>query len=370
MAPLSDAAILYGGLLLLKKFWAENVKAAGSVYYPDEYMILAVPAYILLWLTAVYLSGGYDKPVRISKIVRGIVTGTGVILIVYALLPESLRFSRALILLGAVWALLSLPLLRYILNLLNLEEFRLESRQKKKVAIAGEEEEGHRVLSLLNLSGASINFIGFIKPSANESAGQGLSGNFYLGSFDQLKDIAEVYGLDEIIFCARDIPAQKIIDQMAAIGRDNLEYKIAPPESLYIIGSNSVNNPGDLYVIDINAISKSINKRKKRLLDIATAGTLLGILPLALFVVKEPAGLLKNIFLVLAGKRSWVGYSKDFSSTLPRIRTGILSSADLIAGGNPDSNTAGRLNSLYAKDYQVYNDINIIFRAFRLLGKS
>jgi len=55
-----------------------------------------LPIYNVLWLLAVYFSGGYDKPVRVLKIIRGIFVGTGIILIMYALLPEGYRFSRAL----------------------------------------------------------------------------------------------------------------------------------------------------------------------------------------------------------------------------------------------------------------------------------
>lgn len=55
---------------------------------------------------------------------------------------------------------------------------------------------------------------------------------------------------------------------MSQVKRPELEFKIAPPESLFIIGSNSVEDPGELYVIDINNINKSVNKRNKRFIDL------------------------------------------------------------------------------------------------------
>ena len=51
----------------------------------------------------------------------------------------------------------------------------------------------------------------------------------------------------------------------------DIEYKIAPPESISIIGSNSIHTAGDLYVVNINSISKRSNKRKKRVFDIGFA---------------------------------------------------------------------------------------------------
>ena len=65
-----------------------------------------MPGYILIWLLSGYFNGTYDKPYKFSKIFRGIAAGTIVILVAYALLPENLRFSRAIILLGSVWAIL------------------------------------------------------------------------------------------------------------------------------------------------------------------------------------------------------------------------------------------------------------------------
>jgi hypothetical protein len=41
----------------------------------------------------------------------------------------------------------------------------------------------------------------------------------------------------------------------------DVDYKIAPPESISIIGSNSIHTAGDLYVVNINAITKPSNKR-------------------------------------------------------------------------------------------------------------
>mgnify|MGYP003381593121 FL=1 len=86
------------------------------VNYPSEFMELAVPGYLLIWITSVFFSGGYDSPIRLSKVIRGIFTGTLIILVIYALLPEAYRFSRALILLGSVWARIAMIIARLFLN--------------------------------------------------------------------------------------------------------------------------------------------------------------------------------------------------------------------------------------------------------------
>jgi hypothetical protein len=116
-------------------------------------MQVVVPAYILVWLVAVFYSGGYEPPVRLWRIVRGILAGSLFILVVYALLPASLRFSRALILLGTLWTLVALPLERVFMRFAGWKDNALSFPKKKRIVIAGSYKEVQRVASLLNETG-------------------------------------------------------------------------------------------------------------------------------------------------------------------------------------------------------------------------
>src|SRR6185295_8262989 len=111
--PLLDFTTIFFGIYFLKNYWGANY----SIQYPDEFLKIAVPIYCLVWTVSIYFSGGYDLPIKPVRIVRGVFSGTLLILVVYALLPEELRYSRALILLGTVWACTSLLTLRFILGL-------------------------------------------------------------------------------------------------------------------------------------------------------------------------------------------------------------------------------------------------------------
>ena len=368
--PICDLSLVIIGIFLLKNYWGTNF----MIRYPDEFMRFAVPAYGLIWVTSIFFSGGYDQPIKLSRIVRGIFIGTLLILVVYALLPESYRFSRALILLGAVWATLSIVAFRFLMNVIRRRDFNLTGDYRKRLIIVGLEEESHRVLTLLKLSDTSHNFIGFVQPEVDGHKNSIASEyeKYFLGNFNRLAEIAEVYQVDEIIFCGKDISSQQIIEVMSQVKKPELEFKIAPPESLFIIGSNSVEDPGELYVIDINNINKSVNKRNKRFIDLLFAIFLFVLSPVMLFLQKNPAGFMANIFRVLSGKISWVGYSKIERSDnmLPRIRPGILTPIDALNNIPKDQLTTNRLNSLYAKDYRVYTDLQIIRKGWRNLGRK
>jgi lipopolysaccharide/colanic/teichoic acid biosynthesis glycosyltransferase len=154
---------------------------------------------------------------------------------------------------------------------------------------------------------------------------------------------------------------------------EQVDYKIAPPESLSIIGSNSINTSGDLYIIDINAIIKKSNRRNKRMLDVTVSLILLLLYPLLIFIVKKPVGVLKNIGAVLFAMKSWVGYtylSESETQRLPEIKSGVLNPQDAFKQKNLSEETIIRLNLLYARDYKLANDINIIIKGFSQLGRS
>lgn len=366
--PLADAALLYTGIYFIKNYWERTVIFPEGGHYPPEFLLIAVPVYIIIWLTCVYLSGGYDKPVRLLKILQGMVAGTLLILIFYSLLSEHYRFSRALIILGAVWGIISMVGLRWVFHLMNFKTLRIGTEKNRRFIIVGEKEEAERVSGLLLQTVINPSFIGLVSFHNHKN-----NTNGFIGNLSQIKEVITIHKIDEVIFCAKDVPAQTIIDKMSDLKDRLVDYKIAPPESLSIIGSNSINTSGDLYVIDINAITKIPNRRNKRLLDISMSIMLLSLFPFCLFIVRRPFGMLRNIFSVIIGKKSFVGYVTPLDAEhqhLPGIRKGILNPADAFSKKIIPGEATSRLNMMYARDYKVTNDLTIIFKAFRDLGRN
>ena len=149
----------------------------------------------------------------------------------------------------------------------------------------------------------------------------------------------------------------------------DVDFKIAPPESLSIIGSNSIDTAGDLYIIDVNSIGKPKNKRNKRLFDVLSSFTFIILSPLLILFQNNKVGYLSNCFSVLFATKSWVGYENDKHDHLPKIKPSVLSPADAIKNININSDTRNRLHLAYSKDYKIENDLNIVWKAFRKLGQ-
>jgi len=365
--PVMDAILIFAGIYFIKSYWEDNFIYLEGGGYPPEFMQIAVPVYILIWLLSTYFSGGYDKPVRLIKILQGLFFGTVTILVFYALLSEAYRFSRALIILGAFWGLIAMLGMRLLLHLSNIKSFRLGTAENKRYIVVGEIEEAERVAELLRKTELNPSFIGLLGVKESNSMTTG-----FIGTLDQIRDIITIYNIDEVVFCAKDVPARDMIDLMSELGQARIEYKIAPPESLSIIGSNSINTSGDLYMVEINSIARVNNRRNKRLFDVASSLVLFSLLPIAIFVVRKPLGYLRNIFLVLAGKRSWIGYSIIENNTelrLPAIRKGILNPSDALPQRSLSREDLTRLNILYARNYQLSNDVRILLKGFRHSGR-
>lgn len=366
MMPVIDAAMIFGGYAIIKPYW-EAYKFPDGGHYPDEFLFIAVPVYIIIWFSSILFSGGYSKSAKPGNIIKGIGIGTIIILSVYALLSEDMRFSRALIIIGALWALISLFSFRLLLNLINPKKFSIRMGRKKRIVIVGNKEEGIRVHKILKQTDINQTIVGYVGTGKNKlSTG-------YLGCVEQLEEIVVINKLDEIIFCSKDISIQKIISNMLKLSNIQTEYKIAPPESISVIGSNSISTAGDLYVISLNSIGRRINRVKKRLTDIFTSIILLMLSPgLILFYRKGTSKFFRNIFNVLSGKYSWVGYCINSAVTnfeLPSLNPGILSPADKLTGKEISPEEAAQINIRYAKNYKIINDLSIIFSGRGFLSR-
>lgn len=367
LLPLLDFVLVYLAYYLLVSWWSVNIWEDAN-YYPLQYIYIVVPIYIFIWLLSIYLSGGYSKPIRIPKIISGVFFGMITILVFYSLLPEQLRYSRALVLLGAVVSLFIIISIRLVYRYFSTGSWLPKDERRKRYIIIGDETEAVRVADLLRTTDAQAEFIGLTKEDDKETDNPNFVGNIL-----QIKEIIKIYQINEVIFCAKSISQQRIISTMAELKANNLHFIIAPPETDFIIGSNTINTPTDLYVISVNSISDDDNKRKKRLLDITLALFTLLFSPILCFTIKRPIGLWKNTFSVLFGSKTWIGYSNTSTisnNSLPKIKKGILTTQDSLDKKDVDLSTLNRLNLLYARNYRLQSDFNTFIKAFREIGRN
>jgi hypothetical protein len=311
----------------------------------------------VIWILSSWLLGAYDKPQKLFAAAKGIGVGTLVILAGYALLPDTMRFSRAIILLSAAWALVSTQTLRFILAAFQKDLFP-SLRKKKRIAIVGNPVESKRVQEIIHEAGVESVIVGEISPTTE------ITDSTQIATIDQLPEFTRVNGIDEVIFCSSDISSQQIIRNMLLLVGAGTDYKIAPPDSLSVIGSNSIDTAGDLYSVNISAISKPENRRSKRIFDVAFSFLFLVLFPLVLLFVRKPKRIFSPLLSILLNKKTWVGYIENphqESMGLPKLKKGVFAPLVNAEVARLDEKSKERVNILYAKNYSFFNDTMILW---------
>ncbi len=362
--PLADAVILYAGYLFLVPFW-EQFKFRTPSYYPPEFRYYIVPAYVGVWIFSVWIAGGYRKPVRLWRFIRGLLLGMVVILVIYALLPVQLRFSRALILLGTAWGILAGVTVRLLAGLLPGNLFTPAGKQQKKILVISYEKEFNRISRFLKQLDIHADIAGYVPPDNREGKGS------VLGHPEQLPEVVRIHGIQEIIFSAQDTRSHHIIRTMNRLAGVPVEFKVALPEGSPIVGSSSVDHPGELYLVELNAVSQLHNRLKKRALDISLASLFIVLLPVMLIITPNRKNFIRNCFWVLSGKKTWVGYCRAETrpaGDLPELPESVLCPVTLSEGADPDPEVLQNINQSYARNYHLTFDLKIIFRGIRRLG--
>jgi len=351
--PIVDIFLIAIGFLFIVPSW-ENYRFHASNSYPDKLVMVMIPIYIIIWLLSNWLNGAYDKPQKLFATTKGVLWGTILILAIYALLPLNFRFSRAIIILGSFWTVLSTQGVRVFIGVFdkNLIPF---FQKKKRNAIVGIPSEAERVIEILNNSYIDYQYIGLVSPQKE------ITDQTQLANIDQIVEFVRVNDVNEVIFCSSNISSQEIIRNMLILSDYGVDYKIAPPESVSIIGSNSINASGELYTPLLNAINSITSKRNKRLLDLGVSIFILITIPIWFIICRKPIFLLSNAISVLFGRKTWIGYIKinNPMSGLPQIKDGVF---QLKKNCKDESHQDSEINLAYAKNYSIVSDLSILWK--------
>lgn len=332
--PLLDFAVAFGGFFALKQLWATQW-ANNIDYYPPEYTWMVIPAYILILMCSSWLGGGYDKPVRPLRIVKGMGVGLLLLLAFYSLLDEGQRYSRMLLLAGSAWTVISTLLIRCLLSTLNIKGYALRARRRGNVLVIGSDEETRRVKGLYQRMGIPEENV------VTEATQQAR----------RMADLIRVERVEEVVFCGADVELKEIITLMAALKTTGVNYKIAPSDSDFVIGSDSILSRDDLYLDDLNTISTATCRRNKRFFDLATSLLLLILSPLLFWFQHRKKSYFAHCLTVLAGRCSWVGYPGH---------QGVFSPSDIAHDLSPEVHE--RLLLRYMRRYRTSSDAAILMK--------
>lgn len=244
--PLSESIIIYFSFRFITSFWG-TYKFGADYNFPEIFTGLIIPVYTIITLSTIALVSGYRIPVKFINAIKGIFSGTLFILIIYAFLPVSLRFSRAIILFGELVSLVAVPLWRVIVSLVVPGIADNPFRKAGSTVVVSGPEGYPRVRELMSTAGAKNRIAGRV------SISEGDLGEDVLGNINQIKEVIRINRIREVIFTTSGLSAAQIIDNMHLISGMNVSIKIAAEGERYIIGSRYV-NPRDI-IIPSNQLS-------------------------------------------------------------------------------------------------------------------
>lgn len=351
--PVLDFIFIWILMSNIKNVWAE-IYFQDSTYYSQTNIDTVLGAYTLVWVFFLWLSGHYDPKSSEFRTMSGIGLGTLFILIAYALLPEALRTSRALILIGSLVSIFIVMVSRYLFRF-NRGSSGYESGGIN-IAIVAEKINAQKLVHIINSANLKIENIHFISPlpARNDP--------FFSNDVKSLPKVVKTLKIHEIIYSSEDMSMKDIIHSMTSM-ESEVAFRIGGDDSLRIIGSKNKNQQGELYSLDVlYKLSDPQNKRYKRLTDIVLSILLVVLIPLLLIINGFKLRLVKNILSVLAGNNTWLGYGGNHSdySFLPELPAGIIKFPMTTKAISYAEDHCKKMNIMYAKEYNVLQEIFII----------
>ncbi len=337
---LFDAIIFFIGFILIKNIW-EDYQFGDANYYESKTITLNIIIYVSVWILAIWASRSYARYFSIKVFSIATAIGLFAILIMYGLLPEYMRTSRAIILIGAIWVFISGISIRLIVRF-----FKGDANiTNKRIGILGSTTETKRVKDIIHNSIGNNVFI------------QQLS--FDDLTKENLVARKDYHRLNEIIFCLKDFAIDKALKVMT-YKISGLNYKIIGDNSFNIIGSSKSNMLGEIYGLDINyQIANENNLYYKRCIDIIFGLLLVLIYPVLLFNKNlrqeiDFSGLLQ----VILGRKTLIGYNKKDTqiASLPPLNDAWLQ----LSNSNLVEHNLHEINTSYALHYTAWRDIVIL----------
>ena len=351
--PIIDFCAVFFGLHVVKTIYQDD----HGLFHQPQLINISFAIYSLLILIAVFFAGGYDRPIKLQKVVKGVFIGSLLISLVYIFVANNYYFSIGSALLGIVIIMIGLTGIRWILHFFKIKKYRINFF-RKRIVIIGDQKESDKVNNLVEHTQLYSSIVGTVSPfhTNNEE---------YLGDLTQLKSLKEKHRINEAIFCAENVNYDAVIQTLIDFQDTDIQFKLAHTNDMFVLGSTDMNTSGELHTIKVLGIESSENKRSKRLIDISFSLKCFVFSPVLILFQKNKMNFLANSWSVLKGKKSWVGYtSNDSINDLPKIKKGVFSMTDLV-----DSCTnEHRLNTIYAKDYSLWRDIAIIKKNLVRLG--
>jgi GT2 family glycosyltransferase len=350
--PLTDMALVWISIKLVSGLFVllmRNGKPFDPYWVPWLF-----PAFAFVFTVAAGFAGLYRKKTTNRVMIRSLGLATIFLLALYSLLPENIRFSRAVVLLGGIIGA-GFVFIRH--QLTNAGDSNSDNEQGRTVVV-GSIAEYAAIKQLLTNAMQEERLLGRIWPdhADNES----------LCSLDTFDLLRKKMKINSVIFCIGYLPLTEVMVLIEKLKNKGLRFLFHVAGTASIVGSHELSPAAEIVTGQVYyRLGEPHQQRMKRVADVFVALILLLSVPVCWLFIRNSRMFLKQIFRVLSGSHTWVGYSAD-AENLPPIRTGVLTTTG--AGLDFSQAVKERADRLYAKNYDWWHDICVVFKHYRQLG--
>ena len=357
--PVIDAVVILLSFWLTKIIWTTYIRT--DTIYSEQLILLALPAFTLLYLTVAYYAGLYNKHYRHADLWRSTLIATLTLLAAYALLPEQYRFSRGILLFGVLLSFVFIRMIRNFMLGTGMLQQRAETTDHPYILVAGTVDEAAEVTTLLHEQMPGQTMIGRID---NEEEATGA-----VGSLQKVCATARTLNARELVIVTGRLSGKEAINTLQALN-GCVRVRFHAMGSSSIIGSDSGSSSGEVVSAEPRyGLANMHHRRLKRLIDVVSTSFFIATIPVHIFFVKAPFRFIVHCLQVLLGTKTWVGYNSQ-RAPLPPIRTGVLTSNGFTRKQAQElpPDTAFIVDDRYAKDYRPHHDLATIYHNYRRLG--
>ena len=341
--PLVDFVIIYFIFLSITFIWQWfNFQTLN--FYPINFYKYILTFWALVVVSVLYYFGIYLKNFKKNDLIKGLILSSVLLLVSYALFSESIRYSRAILIIGILLLFfIFLPLKIYFISPI------IFGRKNYNCLLVSNEEnflKNYQILMKIKKYKEiySINY----KTFSNES-------------LEKINELLKINKINEIILCNESLSIKEIILSMTKFSDLNVDFLVLGD---ILLGTNITYLNDNTYVIKTNSVANPLNKHNKRLLDIFIAIVFLFISPLLVFFVNNKKEYFSNIIDILLNKKTWVGYSPHTENyKLPKLKESVFPITN-------DKNKALESNLIYANQYSIWLDLRVIMKNFKELIKK
>ena len=355
---LFDALVVFFSMYFTNEFWIHVLRNGKTFDGPlTQY---SIPIFTGVFILGALLSGIYDSLYKPLKALAASASAVVVLLAFYSLLPESYRFSRGVVVSGGIISGLMVTLMRWVF--IKLGWIKDDYDKFKQTIVVGTQADYVQVLQLMQKADIDERLLGRVSVTNGEEN--------IVGNISNLNNLIKTVGINEIIFCEGTLSFTEIIEQIIKLHQLNISFRFHSKKSHCIVGSDSKTSTGETLTADGHfALSNPYQQRMKRMLDVWVSIIILATFPLQFLFVDNAGNAIRNAWLNILGKRTWVGYS-SFQNTLPLIPSGVLTPSGYPNNGKFDVSIAvlKKTDELYAREYDWMQDLKIIFSNYKELG--